>query len=535
MQENLKQEKRFRTLNIIAICLLLVFFTASLFLAVIAPVFTSNGVASAYDASLPDNGVVNPNLLYNSDFSRNSSNTYSWTSRGNSVLTVDNWYLFNGDLSYVDSMPRLNFDSTLVGNVYSRFYSSNFTLPAGTYTITGCYNYVSGGGTSRLRLNNASGGSFDNYSGSLYVNLDRTAGVHISSFVITLGKSYSVNVDYYSSAPSEGFIADLYWIKIEEGSSFTGFVPDYQNVIKDCQTKYDNLKTNYDDLQMQYDDLLNSMDFSTFNSVDLDSTVPYSSTVAGTPIFSSKATTASFNGTSYGGYYYYRSNVENSGLARSYLCQIDIGSTLPANSDIKLTYDAIFPYQGSFPSDTYVLLGLSNFGLGSDSSNLKNTVVAISSSDFINGSLILNINHDVNYVAFDLGVSNGSGGYDIIDLGMPNKPNNIFQGLFISNFVVSGRGSNFNVAIENANKQGYNKGYQEGKVAGKTIGYQLGVKDQGDYTFMGLLGAVFDAPIQAFKGLLNFEILGVDMTAFVSSLFALAIIVVIIKISLGGK
>ena len=54
MQENLKQVKRSKALNIIAISLLLVIFTASVMLAVIAPVFTSNGVASAYDASLPD-------------------------------------------------------------------------------------------------------------------------------------------------------------------------------------------------------------------------------------------------------------------------------------------------------------------------------------------------------------------------------------------------------------------------------------------------------------------------------------------------
>ena len=88
---------------------------------------------------------------------------------------------------------------------------------------------------------------------------------------------------------------------------------------------------------------------------------------------------------------------------------------------------------------------------------------------------------------------------------------------------------------ETIRQEGYNQGYQEGKVAGREVGYQEGVADQGDYTFMGLLGAVFDAPIQAFKGLLSFEVLGVDMTAFVSSLFGLAVILLIIKLVLGGK
>ena len=65
MPDNFKQVKRFKTLNIIAICLLLVIFTASVLLAVIAPVFTCN-VASAIDATLPDNGIVGVNLLKNS-------------------------------------------------------------------------------------------------------------------------------------------------------------------------------------------------------------------------------------------------------------------------------------------------------------------------------------------------------------------------------------------------------------------------------------------------------------------------------------
>ena len=83
--------------------------------------------------------------------------------------------------------------------------------------------------------------------------------------------------------------------------------------------------------------------------------------------------------------------------------------------------------------------------------------------------------------------------------------------------------------------QAYNDGFSNGRNAGYQQGFNAGVNDNNDYSFFGLIGAVFDAPISAFKGLLSFEVFGVDMTAFVSSLFALAIIVVIVKIALGGK
>ena len=71
--------------------------------------------------------------------------------------------------------------------------------------------------------------------------------------------------------------------------------------------------------------------------------------------------------------------------------------------------------------------------------------------------------------------------------------------------------------------QGYEAGFQEGKLQG------------GNYTFTSLIGAVFDAPIEAFRGLFNFEILGTNMQGFVLALLTLSVIIVVIKFALGGK
>ena len=75
--------------------------------------------------------------------------------------------------------------------------------------------------------------------------------------------------------------------------------------------------------------------------------------------------------------------------------------------------------------------------------------------------------------------------------------------------------------------QGKNQGYELGFLEGKAQG--------GNYTFTSLIGAVFDAPIEAFRGLFNFEILGTNMQGFVLALLTLSVIIVVIKYALGGK
>ena len=78
-------------------------------------------------------------------------------------------------------------------------------------------------------------------------------------------------------------------------------------------------------------------------------------------------------------------------------------------------------------------------------------------------------------------------------------------------------------AIENARQQGFadaQKMFDNGNT---------------DYSFFGLISAVIDAPIKALRGLLNFNILGVNMFSFVTSLFSLAVVLMIVKLLLGTR
>nr|DAI43997.1 MAG TPA: hypothetical protein [Inoviridae sp.] len=121
---------------------------------------------------------------------------------------------------------------------------------------------------------------------------------------------------------------------------------------------------------------------------------------------------------------------------------------------------------------------------------------------------------------------------------------------------------------------GYNKGYSVGKDegyntgfnAGDAQGYARGVESANTYSFLGLFGAIFDAPIKAIfggtstlpagttitdsngntitlqstttvnrAGLLNFNLMGVNLSGFVLALFSISIIVVVIKFALAKK
>lgn len=81
-----------------------------------------------------------------------------------------------------------------------------------------------------------------------------------------------------------------------------------------------------------------------------------------------------------------------------------------------------------------------------------------------------------------------------------------------------------------ANQQSiYNSGFNSGKSLGYSIGYQEGVDDSAEYTFLGLLGAVVDAPVQTFIGLLNFEILGFNFLSFLTAIFTIGLIFFIVR------
>lgn len=113
--------------------------------------------------------------------------------------------------------------------------------------------------------------------------------------------------------------------------------------------------------------------------------------------------------------------------------------------------------------------------------------------------------------------------------------------------------------LASASSDAYNSGYNVGYTAGQnnananinydSASYQQGKLDgiatANNYTFLDLMGAVFDAPIRALfgyvengvrvDGLFTLDILGVNLSSFLLSIFTLGIVITIVRLCLGGK
>lgn len=90
----------------------------------------------------------------------------------------------------------------------------------------------------------------------------------------------------------------------------------------------------------------------------------------------------------------------------------------------------------------------------------------------------------------------------------------------------------YNSGFLNGKSEGYTDGFSNGKNAGYSNGYSDGVKAAGEYTFLSLLGAVVDAPLQAVSGMLNFNLLGFNMLNFFYALLTCALVIAVIRLIL---
>lgn len=155
--------------------------------------------------------------------------------------------------------------------------------------------------------------------------------------------------------------------------------------------------------------------------------------------------------------------------------------------------------------------------------------------------IIIDIVPDNGALTFDLS-SVPDGGYisslHLIDF----DPRSFYRVMYDDNF-------DYNAVYQEGFENGYNEGIQNGSVtadkqyqngynAGYDIGYglgeQAGIQSANDYSFFSLIAACIDVPIQAFMGLFNFEILGMNMTNFFLGLMTAGLVLCVLKFVLGG-
>lgn len=90
--------------------------------------------------------------------------------------------------------------------------------------------------------------------------------------------------------------------------------------------------------------------------------------------------------------------------------------------------------------------------------------------------------------------------------------------------------NNFVENYEEFLQEQYNKGVAYGKSVAYNEGYNAGAEASNQFTFARLLTSAIDVPINTFKSLFNFEILGVNLTNFFFSLFTISLVLAIIKL-----
>lgn len=78
-------------------------------------------------------------------------------------------------------------------------------------------------------------------------------------------------------------------------------------------------------------------------------------------------------------------------------------------------------------------------------------------------------------------------------------------------------------------QNGYSSGYAAGNSYGYNIGYDAGVNSTEAFNFFRLFSSVFDAMINSFQGMFNFDILGVNLAGFLLSLLTLSIVVFVVR------
>lgn len=519
--------------------LLVAVFIGSLLCALILPFLSSNGVASA-DST---NGVVENNIILNSSFSDFSN----WSVAGASVLS-NNPLIFSATSAWGSVYQILP---------YQELFDKTVTLTVRFRKVSGDSNAVC---NLRYRL--------EGQSSTTGLQSISTASTDYVLRSQTYNLSELINLSYLQVSiygQTSGTQVEVDFVKLEIGSTFTGYVPkDYENYgynqgVQDGTIQgYNQYVDNYSITSyLNTDTYISTGGYSvidgdsTYNILNAQSvenhtrtgtegvSTIYDSLLAGVNYnliytqgsFSSSSTT--FNGVS--GYYAVSSSLLASNGFNSYInagtpfslnnfssrASIDRTSGLYRFVDLSI---AFLDKNGNFIRFDPTQYENANYYLNSN---------RIFSSSFPTDSIIGDVlsSGQVHYyrLPFDIygiwimSYHESGDYYHAYNMKLQFLPNSSYQDGYNAGFI-AGEG--------NVNTQAfYNNGYQQGYENGVIVG----AENANNYTFLGVIGAAVDAPINSLFKLLDFDLLGYNMKSFVGALFMLAFIVLIIRLVLGGK
>lgn len=88
----------------------------------------------------------------------------------------------------------------------------------------------------------------------------------------------------------------------------------------------------------------------------------------------------------------------------------------------------------------------------------------------------------------------------------------------------------YSEAFQDGLNRGDQLGYLRGKTDGYENGYRNGVADSSNYSFLGLMSSVVEAPVNVVSQMLDFEVLGFNIKIFFYSMISVALFIFVIKL-----
>ena len=528
-----KSEKMQNFKNTLIVFGLIILFIGCFLLAVITPfAITLHDKVSYADST---DGVVEDNIFTVSTFDGLSGSTTL-----NMQLGTSGWYLSGaGSTTRSFSNNTLSSSAYAVSGVYAQFltFLQNPSRYAGQTFTFSCY------------------GELLSYDWLLQVWYNdtgvSTTALANTGYNTTSLKSLSFTVP--STITSEGVIrlivqtrgsVKIDWVKLEEGSSFTGYVPkNYMNY---------GYTQGYND--------------------GTKDTLEVYNTVRGYTILGS--TTQYLNDVVFAGYNYFSSPIPN----LPYIIIPNLPVLFSYNNvdyylvravrptiGTQLTFNENYLYHmfastavgcAAVPIGVNIAYtGNKNIYLCKDFTIAGNYNIIVRSSDGLNTIIIDTYTVDAyfsNVPVMDLSkyLSKGvSYNFYLVSKTVAETGSSSYIELDTHNTYFTGLNSLCIITIEDADQIGQSS-YEEGRKAGYSAGRQAGywegygdgysqgelvAPEDGQYTFLGVIGALFDAPIGALSSFLNFELLGFNMRSFFFALISLAFIILVLRIVLGSK
>ena len=302
-----------------------------------------------------------------------------------------------------------------------------------------------------------------------------------------------------------------------------------------------DLQQKYDDLQKKYQDLL--YDYSLVSPAGT-SVVQWGTAFKFSPVFGETSLPAD-NTVFYEGYTKFGSGVKT------------LGNEVFNNVSASLNTEKKAWYPSSLSAGKYVCFGLpfnyvmtpnvtASYVFSSPVATKMMLGVYDSERKTVYFRAFLNNVSNVSFSAFDYRTSNSND--RIVFYGFVEDSNSV-----ATDFLVPTGVDTLHITIS-AGQNGYDAGFNAGVNSVKSQydsqldavrenARQKGFAEaeamfnngDADYSFLGLISAVINAPIKAIIGLLNFDILGVNMFSFVTSLLSLAVVLMIVKLVLGTR